>query len=670
MSQDTSSRRYKLIRTLGKGSFSKVKEAAHIVTGELVAIKVLDKAMVTKEEDLMRIKREIKILKTAIHPNLISLYEIMETEKYYFFVMEHAAGGELSKYICDRGRLDEKRACQMFRQLIVAIEHLHKMGCAHRDIKPSNILLKENLDLKVIDFGLGNFYTGNEMLETPCGSPCYAAPELVTGKSYNGICVDIWSSGITLFAMMCGFLPFNDESRRELFRKIASCEYTMPEWLSPGAKDLLCNIFVANPKKRISIDQIKAHPWYSIYIEDAAKQLKLDQYATESEIVALTCHYMHLSEDILRSMIKENQANKYSCCFKLFMLKRDHQRLTKEDLQFLQQRRLEEVSTDLTLNRHRSEEIKVIEQGKIRQSRSTSRGQFKLPSLKEKDHNGAMTELLAKGMLKKAFVDRLRNTNKSRDSEKSSEKGSIGTQNRFTIRTNTEESHGRSSRSRSRGVRVERLSRPEEVFNTGWSRDESPVPTTAMIMKTDDSERRDVQRSRKVLRVASSQKNKAVLKPFGQTLRHQLDQVIARHRENSKKHLKINTTWDGSELSREQSRGKSRNSIMRMSHSVSKSKEGVSTPVNNQQDQKQLLNMKSMIKHIIQTGENAVSISRRDRSVERQTHKPNFFKAGNGPKKLNATIHRDASFTSQPVNHSILRSLVSPKASGLPKRRF
>ena len=192
-------------------------------------------------------------MKAANHPNLICLYEIMETDKYYFFVMEHAAGGELSKYICDRGKLDERRACRLFRQLIKAVEYLHSIGCAHRDIKPSNILLKEELEIKLIDFGLGNFYSKEEQLETPCGSPCYAAPELVTGNSYDGLGIDIWSSGITLFAMLCGYLPFNDDNRKELFRKIATCEYNMPDFLSSSAKDILRKIFVSNPKKRITI---------------------------------------------------------------------------------------------------------------------------------------------------------------------------------------------------------------------------------------------------------------------------------------------------------------------------------------------------------------------------------------------------------------------------------
>ena len=671
MSQDTSSRRYKLIRTLGKGSFSKVKEAVHIVSGELVAIKVLDKAMITKEEDLMRIRREIKILKTSNHPNLISLYEIMETEKYYFFVMEHAAGGELSKYICDRGKLDEKKSCRFFRQLIIAVEYMHKLGYAHRDIKPSNILLKDDLELKLIDFGLGNIYSTGEMLETPCGSPCYAAPELVTGKPYNGICVDIWSSGITLFAMLCGFLPFNDDSRKELFRKISACEYNMPEWLSPSAKDLIRKIFVSNPKKRITIDEIKNHAWFNIFKEESIALQKLEEYATESEIQALTCHYMGQSEDKLKKMVQDNQANKFTCCFKLFMLKRQNKRLTKEDIQFIHQRRIGDCSTDLTLNRNMSRQESSKESSSFRRDDSLKRsGGVRLPSIKGKEQTGLMTEILAKGLLKRAFADKLKHMSHSTDRRNNKESFDISKD--ISVKTHTEEHRERSQRSG--GVKVEHLANPGDAFIGSMSRDGSPPPvsqTQGAVVMTEGYERRDSQKSRQVLRINTQNLNSLTLKnPRLANYKSTKD-----NSREGKVKLSINTTWDGKDFGRESKRENSNKSISRNSNALNHSI-GPSTPNNRSVDKKQTINIKNMIKNIISTGEKISVTKRVDRSQdksEKTATKPAFFNqlVNHGHIKLKSSIPNDASFTSNNANHSIVRSMISPKSPVIPiKQHF
>lgn len=171
-------KKYIILRTLGKGSFGKVKEAIHVLSGEKIAIKILEKMKIKKEDDNVRIRREINILSKVQHPNIIQLYEVIETNKYYFFVMEYAQNGELSYYIEKQKRLSEIESCKLFRELISGVEYLHEIGCAHRDIKPSNILIDEDKNLKLIDFGLGNLYSEEEKLKTSCGSPCYAAPEV------------------------------------------------------------------------------------------------------------------------------------------------------------------------------------------------------------------------------------------------------------------------------------------------------------------------------------------------------------------------------------------------------------------------------------------------------------------------------------------------------------
>lgn len=258
-------KKYQILGTLGTGSFGKVKEALHLLSGEKVAIKIMEKGRIKKEDDQDRIRREMNILSKVNHPNIIQLYEIIETNNYFYFVMECAEKGELSYYIESQDRLSEMEACKFFQQLVSAISYLHTIGCAHRDIKPSNILIDYNSDIKLIDFGLGNLYDENEKLKTACGSPCYAAPEIISGEAYDPITVDIWSAGITLYAMLCGYLPFDDESKSVLYDKILACQYKMPKYVSPQAADLLNKILVRKVSDRLNIEQIKQHPWFNMH---------------------------------------------------------------------------------------------------------------------------------------------------------------------------------------------------------------------------------------------------------------------------------------------------------------------------------------------------------------------------------------------------------------------
>lgn len=176
-----------------------------------MAIKILEKNRITDQADVERVIREIKILKAIKHPNVIKLYEIIETKSNIYLIMEFASGGELFDYIVKKDRLSERESFKFYSQIIAGIEFLHSRHIAHRDIKPENLLLDSNKNLKIVDFGLSNTYKPGELLQTACGSPCYAAPEMIGGKSYNGIEVDIWSSGVTLYAMLCGYLPFEDQ---------------------------------------------------------------------------------------------------------------------------------------------------------------------------------------------------------------------------------------------------------------------------------------------------------------------------------------------------------------------------------------------------------------------------------------------------------------------------
>ena len=211
---------FKIEKTIGEGTFGKVKIGIHIPTGEKVAIKILEKDKIQDNEDLERITREIKYLKILKHPNIIQIFQIIEDKKNYYLIMEFAKCGELFTHIVNNKRLSETEAAIFYTQLIKGLSFIHKHNIVHRDIKPENLLLKENNILTIIDFGLSNQYQPGGLLLTPCGSPCYAAPEMILGRYYSGLMVDIWSSGIVLYAMVCGYLPFEDKNNDKLYKKI------------------------------------------------------------------------------------------------------------------------------------------------------------------------------------------------------------------------------------------------------------------------------------------------------------------------------------------------------------------------------------------------------------------------------------------------------------------
>ena len=220
------------------------------------------------------ITREIKILKKIRHPFVIQLYQIIETTEELYLIMEHANAGELFDYIVRNGRVDDVNAAKFFRMILEGVEYLHSNGVCHRDLKPENLLLeKDTNSLKIIDFGLSNMYTENQKLKTACGSPCYAAPEMIAGKDYNGLEVDIWSCGVILYAMACGYLPFEDKDTNKLYNKILNCQYHLPTDISDGIRDLISKILNINPAKRYTMAQIRAHPWYK---SNVAKSEKLN----------------------------------------------------------------------------------------------------------------------------------------------------------------------------------------------------------------------------------------------------------------------------------------------------------------------------------------------------------------------------------------------------------
>lgn len=252
---------YILLETIGTGGFAKVKLAIHVLTGEKVAIKIMDKE--TLGEDLPRIKVEIAALKELSHQHICKLYQVIETDTRIFLVLEYCPGGELFDYIVERERLEESEARQFFRQIVSAVAYIHYKGYAHRDLKPENLLLDEDQRLKLIDFGLCAKPKGGmaSHLDTCCGSPAYAAPELITGQEYLGSQADVWSMGVLLYALVCGFLPFDDDNVGLLYKKIQKGEYECPSWLPEDTAELLSRMMEVDPKQRITVTSLLTHPW-------------------------------------------------------------------------------------------------------------------------------------------------------------------------------------------------------------------------------------------------------------------------------------------------------------------------------------------------------------------------------------------------------------------------
>ncbi|KAJ3323675.1 hypothetical protein HDV06_001405 [Boothiomyces sp. JEL0866] len=267
---------YRLGRTIGEGEFGKVKLGYHITTGEEVAIKFIKKESVTTTEKRFKLQREISILRTVSHPNLVHLIEVIENDTHIGMVLEYASGGELFEYILSRQNLPEKEAAKFFFQLIDGVSFLHHNGYVHRDLKLENLLLDKNRNMIITDFGFANFYQpmGDRILSTSCGSPVYAAPELVVNDEYIGELADIWSCGVILYAMVCGSLPFDDDPENEdgenmaqLYKHIYESELTFPVKLSAECKHLLRRILNTNPNERATMREIKSHRWLQPYWE-------------------------------------------------------------------------------------------------------------------------------------------------------------------------------------------------------------------------------------------------------------------------------------------------------------------------------------------------------------------------------------------------------------------
>ncbi|KAI9283156.1 kinase-like domain-containing protein [Sporodiniella umbellata] len=253
-------------KTLGKGASGRVKLGVHRYTGEQIAIKIISKSHLATNPAIEKaVRREIAIMKLIHHPNVMSLMDVIDDphSSDLYLLLEYVEGGELFEYLVSKGRLDESEARHHFQQIILGLDYCHHHLICHRDLKPENLLLDANHNIKIADFGMASLQPLGSLLETSCGSPHYASPEIVAGMPYHGSACDIWSCGVILFALLTGHLPFDDENIRQLLRKVKSGKYSMPDSISPKAQDLIQRILVVDPSQRLTMKQIMRHPWFT-----------------------------------------------------------------------------------------------------------------------------------------------------------------------------------------------------------------------------------------------------------------------------------------------------------------------------------------------------------------------------------------------------------------------
>eukprot|EP00049_Salpingoeca_infusionum_P001128 m.45464 g.45464 ORF g.45464 m.45464 type:complete len:510 (-) comp10880_c1_seq3:465-1994(-) len=302
---------YVIAETLGKGSFGKVKKAVHSETKHTVAVKIINRQKVKKMDMVGKIKREIQILRLFRHPHIIKLYQVISSPNDIFMIMEYVSGGELFDYIQQKGRLTEPEGRKFFQQIISGVDYCHQHMVVHRDLKPENLLLDAHHNVKIADFGLSNIMTDGDFLKTSCGSPNYAAPEVISGKLYAGPEVDVWSCGVILYVLLVGKLPFDDDYVPALFRKIQSGSYNVPQHLSSKAKDLLAKMLVVAPLHRITISKIKEHEWFvidlppNLFVEDEDEGSRYDE-----EIIREICKQFQVLPDIVYNALDQGHRGK------------------------------------------------------------------------------------------------------------------------------------------------------------------------------------------------------------------------------------------------------------------------------------------------------------------------------------------------------------------------
>ncbi|XP_074102445.1 AMP-activated protein kinase alpha subunit [Cotesia typhae] len=321
---------YILGNTLGVGTFGKVKMGEHVITKHKVAVKILNRQKIKTLDVVGKIRREIENLTLFRHPHIIKLYQVISTPTDIFMIMEYVSGGELFDYIVKHGKLKEHEARRFFQQIISGVDYCHRHMIVHRDLKPENLLLDHNLHVKIADFGLSNIMTDGEFLRTSCGSPNYAAPEVISGKLYAGPEIDIWSCGVILYALLCGTLPFDDEHVPTLFRKIKSGIFPIPEYLNKSVVNLLCHMMHIDPMKRSTIEDIKKHEWFQKDLPAYLFPSSVEQESSVIDVEAINevCEKFNVKEEeVYAALLNGDAHDNLAIAYHLII---DNQRIADE----------------------------------------------------------------------------------------------------------------------------------------------------------------------------------------------------------------------------------------------------------------------------------------------------------------------------------------------------
>nr|XP_019554258.2 uncharacterized protein LOC109423725 isoform X2 [Aedes albopictus] len=327
---------YELDKTIGKGNFAVVKLASNVITNSKVAIKIIDKTCLD-EENLAKTFREISILKVLHHPHITRLYEVMESRNKIYLVTEHAARGEIFDHLVAHGRMKEEEASRIFSQIISAVDYCHSKGIVHRDLKAENVLLDNEMNVKLADFGFSNTFSEGTPLRTWCGSPPYAAPEVFQGVEYDGPKSDIWSLGVVLYVLVCGALPFDGATLHDLRSVVVAGKFRIPFFMSQECEHLIRHMLVVEPEKRYTLKQIANHKWLEMY--NAIPMLEKASYlATEGanlDTIVMT-HMLQLpglTADMIAQSVHENRFDHIYAIYYLLVDKLKQKRKEKSRLQ-------------------------------------------------------------------------------------------------------------------------------------------------------------------------------------------------------------------------------------------------------------------------------------------------------------------------------------------------
>ena len=314
---------YTLGAEVGSGAFGKVVLGKHYLTGETVAIKILDKMILSQTpEDYELVRQEISILKIVKHKYIVQLYEILQTPQHIFIVMEYCEGKDLMDYILTKTRLSELESLKFFQQLINALFYLHSQNISHRDVKIDNMLLDRNKDLKLVDFGLSTKYTDDTLLDQPCGTVVYAAPEVLDGNEYHGMLADVWSSGIVLFGMASGYLPFCDQDDEVNKKNVLEGKIDLPDFFSPMLKDLLKHMLDINPITRYTLQDIREHPWFNLNDTNLIPGIIIGyNLIPVDENILNLCVAYNYERDKIENSVKNNKYDSGSALYYLLVRK-------------------------------------------------------------------------------------------------------------------------------------------------------------------------------------------------------------------------------------------------------------------------------------------------------------------------------------------------------------